>query len=405
MRRRNFGRKASYLTSIAVVAHTIWTSAAPALTYPVYAKEWGLTTFTTTAIFAVYPVFVVLVLVLFGNVSDYIGRRETMMLGLLASTLGALVFTVAPGVGWIFVGRAFMGMGVGLSAGPSAAAVLEFSAPKHTRNAGAMTAAAQAIGMTGAAVIGGALIQYGPYPTRLNFAVLTVILVFVIIATWHLPNHTASRPHGRWRPSIPSIPNGFFRTFVTATSAVTTSYILGAMTLSLGAQIAHDLVSSENALVNGAIIAVFAAASLIATVPLRKKSSGFVIRVASIASMLAAGCLSVAAEEGLIWAFAVAQVCAGVAYSLLLLGGLSLVNEGAPKAHRAATLSALFLVAYLAQAVVALSLGRLATALALPFAVIAGVLLIVFLSSVTLILNSARSRLERSSRSHVSADS
>jgi hypothetical protein len=220
--------------------------------------------------------------------------------------------------------------------------------------------------MTGAAVIGGALIEYGPYPTRLNFAVLTVILVLVMIAAWHLPNHTASRPHGRWRPSIPSIPNGFFLTFVTAVSAVTTSYILGAMTLSLGAQIAHDLVSSENALLNGAIIAVFALSSLVATVPLRKKSSGLVVRVASISSMLAAGCLAVAAEEGLLWAFAVAQVCAGVAYSLLLLGGLSLVNEGAPKTHRAATLSALFLVAYLAQAVVALSLGRLATSLTLP---------------------------------------
>jgi hypothetical protein len=176
------------------------------------------------------------------------------------------------------------------------------------------------------------------------------------------------------------------------------------MTLSLGAQIAHDLVSSENALLNGAIIAVFALSSLVATVPLRKKSSGLVVRVASVSSMLAAGCLSVAAEEGLLWAFAVAQVCAGVAYSLLLLGGLSLVNEGAPKTHRAATLSALFLVAYLAQAVVALSLGRLATSLTLPVAVFAGVLLIVLLSSVTLILNSARNRVGRSSRSHVSAD-
>ena len=70
MRRKILGRQASFLTAAAVVAHTIWTSAAPALTYPLYAQQWHLTTFATTAIFAVYPVFVVVTLVLFGNVSD-----------------------------------------------------------------------------------------------------------------------------------------------------------------------------------------------------------------------------------------------------------------------------------------------------------------------------------------------
>ncbi len=99
-----------------------WTSAAPALSYPLYARQWHLTTFTTTAIFAIYPVFVVVVLVLFGNLSDYIGRREAMLAGLAFSAAGSLIFAIAPDVDWIFLGRALMGVGVGLSAGPSAAA-------------------------------------------------------------------------------------------------------------------------------------------------------------------------------------------------------------------------------------------------------------------------------------------
>lgn len=58
-----FGRRASFWTAAAVVAHTLWTSAAPAMTYPLYAREWGLTPLATTAIFAIYPIFVVMVLV------------------------------------------------------------------------------------------------------------------------------------------------------------------------------------------------------------------------------------------------------------------------------------------------------------------------------------------------------
>jgi len=251
MSHKVFGRQASFLTTAAVVAHTIWTSAAPALTYPLYAQEWHLTTFMTTAIFAVYPVFVVFMLVVFGNVSDYIGRREAMLLGLAASLAGTLIFALAPDVDCIFIGRAFMGVGVGLSAGPSAAAMVEFSAPGRTAQAGSATAAAQAFGMIGAALVGGALIEYAPLPTRLNFAVLAIVLAVLMVATWMLPNHTASRPTGRWRPRVPAIPNGLFATFVTATAAVTASYVLGAMTLSLGAQVARDVIASQNALVNG----------------------------------------------------------------------------------------------------------------------------------------------------------
>src|SRR6202171_6244973 len=76
------GRRASFWVAAAVVAHTLWTSAAPSMTYRLYASEWGLTHMVTTAIFAVFPIVVVTVLICFGDVSDYIGRRATMLVGL-----------------------------------------------------------------------------------------------------------------------------------------------------------------------------------------------------------------------------------------------------------------------------------------------------------------------------------
>jgi MFS family permease len=392
MSRHTLGREASLLVSAAVVAHTIWTSAAPALTYPLYAAEWHLTTFTTTAIFAIYPIFVVLILVLFGNVSDFIGRRETMLLGLGASAVGTLIFALAPDVGWIFLGRAFMGIGVGLSAGPSAAAVVEFSAPGKAAQSGGVTAAAQAAGMTLAALVGGALIQYAPLPTRLNFAVLFVVLLVLFAATWRLPNFTASRPRSHWRPRVPSIPNGLFSTFAAATAAVTASYVLGAMTLSLGAQIARDVVASSNALVNGGTIALFAVASALATVPARKLGPSRVMLVGAAIAVSSSVLLTASAYEHSLVLYALAQAGSGMAYSLLLLGGLSLLTAHAPVTHRGATLSALFLVAYLAQAVVALLLGKVATSAGLPLAVDIGVGLVAVLAVVTVLLDLVRSR-------------
>jgi hypothetical protein len=45
------GRRASFWVVTAVVAHTLWVSAAPSMTYRLYASEWHLTHRATTAIF------------------------------------------------------------------------------------------------------------------------------------------------------------------------------------------------------------------------------------------------------------------------------------------------------------------------------------------------------------------
>ncbi|MCC8400897.1 MFS transporter [Paraburkholderia sp. MMS20-SJTN17] len=153
-------RRACFWVSAGVVAHVLWTSAAPAMTYRLYASEWHLTSTTTAAIFAIYPVVVVGVLILFGGLSDKIGRRATMLLGLGASFLGALILALAPDVSWLFVAPAFMGVGVGLTAGPSTAAMVEFNEGSSPRRASVVATAAQAAGFAAALIVGGALTQY-----------------------------------------------------------------------------------------------------------------------------------------------------------------------------------------------------------------------------------------------------
>ncbi len=163
---RQLAESLSFWVSAGVVAHTLWTSAAPAMTYPLYAQEWSLTPTVTTAIFAIYPIVVVAILVLFGDVSDFIGRRRTMLLGLASSTIGVFLFVIASNVGMLFLGRVFMGIGVGLSAGPSTAALLEYAGKGGVSRASSTTIVSQAIGYSAALLVGGFLVQYAPWPTR-----------------------------------------------------------------------------------------------------------------------------------------------------------------------------------------------------------------------------------------------
>jgi hypothetical protein len=67
-RRWVLSRRACFWVSFGVSLHTLWTSAAPALSYRLYIDQWQLSAIETTGVFAVYPMLVVATLILFGGV-------------------------------------------------------------------------------------------------------------------------------------------------------------------------------------------------------------------------------------------------------------------------------------------------------------------------------------------------
>jgi hypothetical protein len=380
------GRRASLWVSAGVVAHTLWTSAAPAVAYRLYAQDWHLSHAVTTGIFAIYPVVVVAVLVGFGDLSDHIGRRATMLLGLGASLAGALLFAVAPNVIWLFAGRALMGVGVGLTAGPSAAAVVEFGSGGPSKRAALITTVAQAAGFAAALLLGGALIEYAPWPTRLTFWVLAALLTLLFAATWLLPHHTGSDAGGRWRPRAPFVPRDMRKAFALASIAMMTAYTHGVLILSLGGQVAHDLVGSPNAFVNGAVLSLFAIVSGVVGIVARSFPARLAMILGALASTMGMGLLAVAVIRHDLPVFLLATSTAGTGYSLLFLSALEVINAAAPAHHRGGVLSALFLLAYLSMGAVALVLGAVATARGLDLAVDLGAGAIAALSLVTLVL-------------------
>jgi len=375
------GRRASFWVSAGVVAHIFWTSAAPAMTYRLYAEQWHLTPTVTTAIFAVYPIVVVAVLVGFGDLSDHIGRRLVMLLGLGASLIGTLLFAVAPDVLWLFAGRAFAGIGVGLTAGTATAALVDFSAEGQSTRAASVTTAAQALGFTGALLLGGALTQYAPWPTRLGFWVLFALIALLFVATWFLPRRLGGPGESRrWRPKSPSIPAGLRWAFAVAASAVTTAYTHGVLILSLGGQVGHDLVDSSNALVNGAALSLFAITSGVVGISARGLRPRPAMLLGAIASVASMGLLALSVARQGLSIFLASTAIAGIGYSLLVLGGLALLGGVVPARHRGGVLSALYLFAYLSMGIVALGLGVVATERGLGLAVDLGAAAITLLS-------------------------
>ena len=80
-------------------------------------------------IFAVYAAGVIAALLLFGRLSDEIGRRPVLLLGLGFSALSAVVFLVASGLGLLLVGRVLSGFSAGIFTGTATATLVDLAGP------------------------------------------------------------------------------------------------------------------------------------------------------------------------------------------------------------------------------------------------------------------------------------
>jgi len=350
--------------SVAMLA--LWSSGSPTMIYPLYAHDWGMTAAATTTLFAVYPLVLVVVLLVFGDLSDHIGRRAALLAGVAAMFVGAVIFALAPAEGWLFVARAFQGIGVGLAVAPASAAMVEFNTRGGTSRASSVNTAATAVGLAVATIIAGALVQYAPAPRQLSYGVVVIVAVLVFLAVLTLPRHVRNTETlGRWRPRPIRVPADL-RGVVTASAlAVTTAFAVGAVLLSLGAQISADLIHSDNTLVSGLVLAITSVVIGITAVAAKRMPARLAIGLGGLASATAVLLLVLSAATASLPVFAVTSVAAGVGYGLLFLGGLGLVNQHAPAHHRAGTLSVVYTVAYLVQGIVAVLIGLEATAVGL----------------------------------------
>ena len=381
-----FGRRGTFWSSAAVLALSLWASGAPSVLYPVYAAEWGLTPVITTSVFGAYPLALLIVLFFFGSLSDTIGRRRSMLLGIGLITIAAIVFALAPNVGFLFLGRILQGVGTGFAIGAASAALVENNYTKNPRLSSTLATISTASGLTLALIVSGALAQLAPLPLVLSFIVLFVLGVVAFALVAMTPDDRGERVPFVF--TVPRLAPNIRRPFVLATLSVSIAYGVGALFLSLGAQMARQLAGTTDLLVIGLLLGTSSFAIGLTALFLSKVPAHIAILTGGVLSIAGLGVMVATAAGGSVGLFVVWCLVGGVAYSFAFSGGLGLLNRVAPAHHRGATLSLLYLVAYLLQAATAVGAGALATAFGLRMAVdlAAPVLVALCLSAIVIAL-------------------
>ena len=249
-------RRAAFWSLAAALCLLFVATAAPAPLYRVYQAEWHFSVTTLTAVFAVYALVLLVTLVTFGWVSDYFGRRRTIVAALAAYGMACGVFLAAGGVAALFVARALQGVGVGLATGALGAAMLELQ-PEGSGLAPPVTSAAGPLGLA----IGGfgtsALVQYGPAPTHLVWWLLLGAGLALFVAVLAVPESGAARSRTRpsFRPRL-RVPREATGVFAVALPCLIGAWALSGFYLSLGPSLAAQLLRSQKLLWGGVVIAL-----------------------------------------------------------------------------------------------------------------------------------------------------
>lgn len=374
----------NFWTVAAVLMLALWASGAPSIVYPLYATRWALAPVVTTGIFTVYPLVLVVMLILFGNVSDHVGRRTTLLVGLGFLLIGTVLLALAPSIGVVFTGRVVQGLGVGLAVGAGNAALIDYN-PYGRRVPGPLSSIAQSVGFTLALALGATLVQFAPDPLHLSFWVLGAAFVVCVLFAFALPRRvpTAVKTLGRWKPQGLLVPRGLGRAYVLASVPLAVGYAIGAVFLSLGSAIERVVLPGASLIESGLVLSLSTLFVALGAWMAGGVGSRPAVFGGGTVAILASAAVFGSSLTGALLLFLVSCAVGGTAGGLL--AGTAVA--AAPAHHRAQLLSAVFLIGYVVQGGIALAGGGIATAIGLVGAAIWIAVILTALAVFALIIN------------------
>jgi MFS family permease len=337
-------------------------SSVPSPLYAVYQSEFKFSALTLTLIFAVYVFALMASLLTVGRLSDFVGRR-VVLAGALVVDAGAMaLFLGANGVGGLLLARIVQGFATGAAIGVLGAYLLDLQPSDGSRLGSLLNSVAPTFGLGIGATATGLLVQYAAQPTRLIFAILTVLFVALALATVVLPETVQRRPGAvaALRPQV-AVPSRARRAFGNAVPTMVATWALGGLILSVGGSLLVAVFEQTNHAVIGVVIGLFPFAAATAAVLARDVPPAPMARFGTAALAFGACLFLLAlASSSIVW-FVVASIVAGAGFGAGFLGALRSVSQMAEPHERAALLSAVYVVSYLAFSLPALAEGVLTT--------------------------------------------
>jgi len=345
----------------------------PTALYGRYQEELGFGPLVQTTLFASYAVGVLAALAVLGELSDRVGRRPLLLLGLGAAALSGVCFLLADGLALLFAGRLLSGLSAGVFTGAATAAVVEVAPRPWSRAATSTATAVNVLGLGLGPVAAALVAEASLAPLRAPYLLHLLLLVPAALVTWWQPETAGSArtpdargrsraPAAAWRPRLlrPSVPPVVRRAFVPAATAGFAGFAVFGFFTAVAPRLVVDELGVRDVVVANALVGLPFLASVVAQVATGSLPARRALPAGSAVLALGAGLLVVGLATEHLAVFVAAAVLLGLGHGTAFRAGVASVRAASPPAQTGETVSTLFVVLYVAISVPVVAVGALA---------------------------------------------
>ncbi|MGW3346868.1 MFS transporter [Nonomuraea rubra] len=369
-------------------------SSAPSPIYAIYQQQWQFTAWVLTVVFALYVFGLLGSLLVVGALSDHLGRRPVLAAAIGLEVVALGLFLVAGDVLVLSLARVLQGVATGAATTTLSATLVDLE-PSRGR-AGVVTSVAPLTGLAAGALGSGVLVEFGPAPTRLVYALLVGAMVLAAVVVVRIPETSPRRPGAlaSLRPRV-AMPAYLRADLVPVVPAMIAGWALAGMYLSLGPSVAAELLGLHNRLIGGVVVTLLTGTGALAVALLRTRPAASLLAPSS-ATLGLGTLISLAGMAGdLVWLAAVGTVVAGLGFGASVLATFGTFARVARPHERSAIFVLANIFGYLGNSVPAMLGGIAVTALGLRTATVIYAVAIAMITFTAFVLRLNQVRAQR----------
>jgi MFS family permease len=352
----------TYVFTVVMMGTTL-----PTPLYPLYEQRFDFGTAFTTQLFAIYALGVIVALVLFGRLSEGLGRRPLLAAGVVFSVASAVLFLIGSNVGLLLTGRILSGLAAGIFTSTATVTVLENAPTGRERLAGSLATAANMGGLGLGILMSGLLARFVAAPLATPFVVNAITLVIAGFALILVRDRTRGNPTDV-RLQLPGIPPEAKQIFVAASPGAITGFTLCGLYSAIAPSFIGQTLHITSPAVSGTVVFLLFGASATAQLLLRSLPDRGLIIIGSSTMIVSMGALILALSVSSLTLLIVSSVLAGAGQGLVFMTGMRAITAATEPECRTEATTSYFILSYVFMSVPSIGAGFLAAEVGLASA-------------------------------------
>ncbi|MVW73632.1 MFS transporter [Bordetella sp. 15P40C-2] len=335
--------------------------------YALYKETWQLQTSDISLIYVVYMAGAMCGLLFLGRLSDRVGFRPMMTLGLILTLIGTAISLFAWDLGSLCVGRVIVGVASSMVTTSANAGMTRLAPPGQTQRAAVMSSFLLALGFGLGPFVGGIMGQWAPSPLVTTYIPTLILGAIAVVALIRLrlpaAAQTQQRMPLRLRDVLPklTLPEAAdVKAFILTTCLPFLAFGVFGLYASMSPLFLNELVPWHGPVVSGTAIASILLASATTQILSRRIRTDICGCLGLTSLVVSNALLMVNLWTSSSVLFGLGVLFTAIGHGWCMLAGMSMINRIATSENRAGLLSTYLVIGYIGSMIPMIGVGWIA---------------------------------------------